>query len=322
MTFALACALLMGFAIQRGGICMVAAIEEALGGGGSSRLLALLEAALWVGGGLTLLRMAGWSMLPAPQYAAGLSPIIGGALLGLGAYVNRGCAFGTIARLASGDLSYALMPVGFLIGARTGLTILGAMPSTSSTMQGAWLGMLLATVFVALATWRLGSSIGAARRRKLLAHIWAPQRATIVIGLASLALMCAAGAWTYTDYLVDLSRSGVPMAKTRLSLFLALFAGALVGGWIAARPALVRPTAAALGRSLAGGFVMGVGGRIVPGGNDGLILVGLPFLQRSAILALAVMAATIAAAILLDRLIRRSGRATEKRTDCKPPHTG
>ena len=63
--FALAalCAGVMGFAIQRGGTCTVAAVEEIVDKHSARRLLALGEASLWVAGGLLLAQAM--HMLPA-----------------------------------------------------------------------------------------------------------------------------------------------------------------------------------------------------------------------------------------------------------------
>jgi len=50
---------------------------------------------------------------------------------------------------------------------------------------------------------------------------------------------------------------------------------------------------------------MGAGGLLVPGTNDGLIMVGLPLLQPHAWIAVTTMTLTIAALILLARHVRR-----------------
>ena len=55
-TLALLCAAVMGLAIQRGGTCTVAAVEDLLAGGEQRRLLAIVEASLWVGVGLLVVR--------------------------------------------------------------------------------------------------------------------------------------------------------------------------------------------------------------------------------------------------------------------------
>ena len=58
-----------------------------------------------------------WTM-PA-GYPVGIVTMLGGALLGFGAYVNRACVFGAIARLGSGEWAYVATPVGFYVGCLT-----------------------------------------------------------------------------------------------------------------------------------------------------------------------------------------------------------
>lgn len=57
-------------------------------------------------------------------------------------------------------------------------------------------------------------------------------------------------------------------------------------------------------RCLAWGAVMGLGAALVPGSNDGLLLDGAPRLQAHALLALPVMAATIAVGLQVRRRFR------------------
>ena len=80
------------------------------------RLVSMIEASVWVGGGLVLLDAAGLLLRMPVGYRAGISTVIGGVLLGSGAFVNRACAFGTIGRIGAGQWSYLAMPIGFLVG--------------------------------------------------------------------------------------------------------------------------------------------------------------------------------------------------------------
>ena len=105
------CAGVMGYAIQRGATCAVAAIDEVVDERTFGRLLALVEAALWVAGGIVLARaMHVLPQMPA-GYAATSWTVIGGALLGLGATLNGACVFGSIARFGSGEWAYLLTPI-------------------------------------------------------------------------------------------------------------------------------------------------------------------------------------------------------------------
>jgi sulfur transporter len=104
------------------------------------------------------------------------------------------------------------------------------------------------------------------------------------------------------------------MARNGLSrglLLAALLIGAMLGGWTAGRIRPVMPTISSLARCLAGGFMLGLGGSLVPGANDGLILLGLPLLYPHALLALASMLVTISGALLFKH--HRSAMAQKAR---------
>jgi toxin CptA len=63
-------------------------------------------------------------------------------------------------------------------------------------------------------------------------------------------------------------------------------------------------------RCFAGGVLMGWGSLLIPGGNDGLILVGMPLLWPYAWLAFASMCVAIAAAQLLQRSLATAPAAS------------
>ncbi len=99
LVLAALCAGLMGYAIQRGATCTVAAVGEIVENRSAHRLVALAEAALWVAGGLLVGRQVGLVMHLPSGFAPSGWTLAGGALLGLGAWLNRACVFGAIARL-------------------------------------------------------------------------------------------------------------------------------------------------------------------------------------------------------------------------------
>ena len=55
---------------------------------------------------LLVLLAAGLSMVDRGGYRATALTVVGGALLGLGAWTNGACAFGSVARLGSGNWAY------------------------------------------------------------------------------------------------------------------------------------------------------------------------------------------------------------------------
>ncbi len=67
------------------------------------------------------------------------------------------------------------------------------------------------------------------------------------------------------------------------------------------------PTPPQLAMRTTGGALMGLGARLLPGGNDALILVGLPFLLLHAWVGFVAMVMTIAASLAVARLMRSGG---------------
>ncbi|MGY2491792.1 YeeE/YedE thiosulfate transporter family protein [Cupriavidus sp. CP313] len=293
---------LMGFANQRGGTCTVSAIEEFVATRRVSQLAALVEASLWVGGGLVLLNAFG--VLPAMPvgYAAGALTIVGGVLFGAGAFVNRACEFGTVARLGKGELAYLFTPVGFYLGSLAAAYLPTPQQLARDSIvlaASSWLAVLV----VALVAIRL--SVHALRihrsNRSTLDHIWSPHVATTVIGVTFLVALMAAGNWTYTELLSDLARGAELALPSRLLLYITLLGGAVLGGCTAGRIQFVVPSVSGLVRCLFGGVMMGIGGTLIPGGNTGLVLVGMPLLWPHAWLAFASICITIYFAIRITR---------------------
>ena len=303
LVIALGCALLMGVAIQRGATCTVAAVNELIDQRRATRLASLLEAALWVGGGLLVWRALPTAppMLPAP-YALNGWTLAGAVLLGLGAFVNQACVFGAIARLGNGEWAYVMTPLGFYAGCWSqGWLFAAARPQPLGAGSALWaLPAAAALVFAAYALWRASTPW---RRGVNPAGTgwWTPHVATVSIGLSFLALLVLQGAWAYTDALAEAARGMLGAGSTRLALFASLLAGALWGGWRAGLWKARRPRASSLLRCFTGGLLMGWGSLLIPGGNDGLILLGLPMLWPYAWAAIATMAGTIALARLAQR---------------------
>ncbi|MGM9488113.1 YeeE/YedE thiosulfate transporter family protein [Ideonella sp. YS5] len=299
-----ACAALMGAAIQRGATCTVAAVHELMDQGRGTRLRSLLEASLWVAGGLLLLRAL---PLPAPTlpapYAVSRWTLLGSALLGLGAFVNRACVFGAVARLGNGEWAYLATPPGFFFGCLSVDALFRVRPDPLPGGSALFAAPLaLGWAWAAFVLWRVS---GPWRRRGGHPRLaWTPHAATLSIGLAFLALLLLEGSWAYTDALAELARGMAMGHGTRLGLFGCLLAGAMWGGWRAGLWKARTPRAVELLRCFSGGLLMGWGSLLIPGGNDGLILLGLPMLWPYAWVAFATMCLVIAAALWAARQVR------------------
>lgn len=299
------CAAIMGYAIQRGATCMVAAVDEVLTKGSGYRLLGLAEAAVWVAGGVLLWRaLGGHETLPI-GYPATLATVAGGLLLGLGAFVTRACVFGAVARFGSGEWAYVLTPIGFFVGCTTIWPLIGKFPEmhvASPLFDAAW----LLVPFALFVGWRLFEALRAGRARMFAAHVWTPHRATAVIGIVFAISLIAIGPWAYTYALLSLAQGRTDGVLVKVLLLFMLFAGALVGGWTAGRLKLTAPTRESVIRCFGGGVLMGWGSLLIPGGNDELLLVGIPLLQPYAWVAVASMALAIGVGLSAERrLVRR-----------------
>jgi toxin CptA len=117
-------------------------------------------------------------------------------------------------------------------------------------------------------------------------------------------MLLLVGAWAYTDVLADLARGMAGNLVARTALLLALFLGAFIGGYTAGHFGGTPVTLAQLAKCLVGGVLMGWGSLLIPGGNDGLILVGMPLLWPYAWVAFLTMCVTIGAAQLATKAVK------------------
>jgi len=309
---------IMGFAIQRGATCTVAAVDEVVSKRSFTRLASLVEASLWVIGGLLIAQT--FHLLPNMPggYPVSYLTVLGGVLLGLGAYVNGACVFGAIARLGSGEWAYAVTPLGFYAGCvSVGYVLTAAtyprLPYGSPVLQASsW----VAFVFIVAMLWRLVRIVSATApgalaqsgwqpwRERVTKKVWSPHTATTVIGITFFFSVLLAGAWAYTDVLAELARGMASSLIARSLLLVALFLGAVLGGWTAGRFRSTRVSLVQLLRCFAGGALMGWGSLLIPGSNDALILVGMPLLWPYAWVAFLTMCVSIGLALLAQRALR------------------
>jgi len=305
----------MGFAIQRGATCTVAAVDEIISKGSAKRLWALMEAALWVALGLGLAQRLQWLGDLPGGYAVSNLTLVGAMLLGLGAWVNKACVFGAIARLGSGEWAYAATPLVFYIGCLSENALFAptkppSLPSqTLMHMAAAWALWPL----LALLGWRLYALFERRNKQETLmptlrapvAAAWSPHAATVIIGITFLVTVVLAGSWAYTDVLAELAQGMAASLPGRAFMALALLVGAMLGGYTAGRLHWHPLSTTGLARCLTGGILMAWGSLLIPGGNDGLILVGMPLFWPYAWVAFFVMCITVGSAQLADAAIRQ-----------------
>ncbi|MBH0238643.1 YeeE/YedE thiosulfate transporter family protein [Methylobrevis albus] len=313
VSFALAAVL--GFAAHRASICTVRAVSELMSARTAYMLASVVKSALWVlvvavpvlaltgGAGPPGWALTGWALL-------------GGLLFGLGAGLNGACAYSTMARLVDGEAGMLLTILGFALGALLFLPLTAAGLAVPPKPAPGGLGHVvgLAAVLVPLLgllailelarLWR-GRPRGHGIMGLVCARQYRMSTAAMLIGLAGGAVLVLQGPWGYTGTLAQgaeaLAGARPPPGLERWLLIGAIFAGMALSTFQRGsfRPDL-KPRALWL-RHLAGGTAMGVGTALAPGGNDALVLYGMPGLSPHALPAYLGLLAGAAIGLLLVR---------------------
>jgi len=327
----LSLAALLGFAAHRASVCSVKAVAEVIATGKAYLFASIGKSVLWV----ILITIPFLWLVPAARtslvgWQFSSVALLGGLVFGIGAAINGACAISTLTRLADGQLRMLTTLGGFLAGAVCYVELLHrgwlSAPVPSPPLVGSVLPWAVA-VMIALLLWasyecaRLWRTrpAGLRLRELLLATPYRLSSAAMVIGLANGALYLIHGPWAYTVTLEQsveriLGMHDWPMSE-RWMLFAAVLLGMILSNWHRGHYQIHwRPEPAWL-KNIGGGILMGTGAAMVPGGNDALILYGIPSLSPHAIPAYIAMTVGIALALLMMRLLFGSALKIECRGD-------
>lgn len=304
IALAMACAFIIGLAVNRGSTCAVAAARDLVRARQADSLVGFVVA-IGVAGLLTL--SARWLAGPLVHLVGdpplGWPLLAGGVLLGIGATVNGACLFGTLGRIGNGELHFLAMPVGLALGFAAASLVPGFAPGipapnplAAPSLAGFAMLALFATAALAAWLW-IGSNASSDRH-------WSYRHAMLLLGLAgSIEFMLIPGA-TYVDavrlsVLGGMAGYAVPVAAT-----VAAMAGTIIAGATAGTLRLRGPKPMALLRSLLGGMLMAAGGWLIPGGNDALLLAYLPGATLGGLIAYLVMTATVITLVAMRPSVR------------------
>ena len=299
LAFAIGLAMVAGFSAHRASICTVRAIAEIMTTRRAYMLASIGKSVLWVWAiafpffwlaPQAGTNVSGWQLTPAA--------VAGGFIFGLGAALNGGCSYSTMARCMDGDGRMLAAILGFAAGVFGFATLVEsnwlARPMPAAAVIGIFVpwAALLAVVFVSWAFYegfRLWQTrdphVGFADL--ILAPSYRLSTAALLGGLAGSLLFLIYGPFGYTatfELVIEGAigtRSGP--SQIRWVILVAVLVGMLIStlqrgsfriDW--------RPRRAWI-RNAAGGVLMGFGVALAPGGNDALVLYGIPTLSPYAI---------------------------------------
>ncbi|HVZ06503.1 YeeE/YedE thiosulfate transporter family protein [Rhodopila sp.] len=284
--------LIAGSAIDTGSICVVRAVRDAVDRK-FALVLGCLVTLLCATAIFTIDTAMGWQLRTASWAWPTARILAGAALFGAGAVLNGACAVGTITRLCRGDLGY----VATLLGAiATTLLVPGTLLPGLAAADTAEAGLAWLVIVAAIALAPLVMLRRHIVRRIVLAY------ATLGVVLAVMANL--RGDWTWLR-LVQEARAGLPIRLEVVACIVAVLVGAAVTARFRRTFRLVRPNPGAMAREAAGGALMAAGAVLIPGGNDLLLVYGVPSGSPHAVAAYAVIVATM---VLLLGLIRTTRR--------------
>ena len=309
-------AFIVGFAMKRGGLCTYVAALQIVQQRTAERMFAFLGAAAWAT--IVIVPLSWWfpdwvKLSYTHNYIA--TAIAGGLIIGLGAYLNKGCMFGTFVQLVGGNSTYVATLIGMSIGAAiTYQYFVEAIPITLNITQVtqpgfiAYCWLLSATLFALLMLFQI--KLPSASKNNLIKRPRLRQRQTIfimlILGIGGGLLTTTVSGWDYASVLTTITFKTIDSQATgpkslAIICALSMIAGGIYAAISADNFKIQSPQLFPFIACLAGGSLMGAAAIIIPGGNDGMLLKGIPSLASHAIIAYAIMITAMLGLIAIFR---------------------
>jgi hypothetical protein len=298
--------------------------------------VAMLKTVLWVWAvAIPLVLLFSGMTAPYRGYPVSVAAIGGGFVFGLGAAINDGCALSTLWHLASGNLGMLATIGGYCLGvaalawmvplAEPVRTMTPFFLKASRPMLWALLSFLW--FYLCWEIWHLWYT--RPRRHRWPSLFWAKQyrlsTAAMIVGLSGGVLYASHEVWTYTNLvkqtILALRPSvGFPRLIDMIPVCF-LFGGMLLSALQSGRWRLQWRGYRSWLRHAVGGLLMGAGALLIPGGNDALLLKGLPGLSPHAAPAMIALFFGIGTGLALLRWFTGKALIVVCKGDICRPHT-
>lgn len=315
LPFALLAAVVLGASAHRAGLCAVKAVAEVMTSRRGHVLWSFLKASLWTAGLLALAEAVGHGAGLGHRAVSGVS-LLGGLLFGIGAGSNGSCSFSTLSRLAEGHWVMLFTLAGWAASMRAVALLWPGLhaPAVPGRIDPWWA--------VPLALWMLWEARAIWQRRAATLEVLGAghmtlSAAVLLIALGNTALLLMGLPWSFTSTAIcaagaaALSSCADPVKLWLVSA--AALAAMILSALLRGSFRLRRTRPRAVVRHFGAGLAMGAGAALIPGGNDGLILFGLPSLSPHAFPTWAALVAGIWLALTVMR--HTGGRIPQIRCD-------
>ncbi len=321
LSLAVSCVLacILGFAAHRASVCTVRAVAEMTHSRTGYMLASIGKSAMWV------FAVTIPVFLLIPQSAANINgwqltmtAMAGGLLFGIGSGINGACAYSTMARMVDGEVGMLLTVGGFVLGVLGFVGLLGVnaigrpvatpgfVPELMTVAPYFGAALLIWVIYEIMRLWR-SRPPGSTLRSLALAPQYRLSSAALLIGLASGTIFLLFGSPGYTTTLQQVvegyfgSRPWPPYG--RWVVLGAVMFGMLSSTWQRRSFRIDWKPRWAWLRNIFGGMLMGLGTALLPGGNDALVLYGIPSLSPHALPAYAALIVGIFVALLTMRVL-------------------
>lgn len=315
-------AFLAGFAVRRGSICLVRATHEIVERKPAKTMFFVIEA-MTVALSITIP-----AMIFFPEYISlakshdlSVYLFLGASLYGIGAAANDACALGTLNQLMNGKVEYVATILGLAFGFMVFLNLdlmhaIHDLENTNNASLNIFLFIPLMLLVWAIVVLQIMSFVRESKKNKLnkfKRYLTSPVARDFIgvsiFGLCSGALFLLLGrSWDYTKLIMEVEvhlYAGSLPDMTILPVMMAtiaLITGMAIATSLSKSFKLRSSTFKAFAVKFFAGAVMGAAVGLIPGGNDTIILHGVPGLALHAPIALMVMMMTIAIIVYIKKL--------------------
>jgi len=286
----------MGFYVKLGNTCLVACTTELIKHKNPSKFYEIINSWFWVILLITTLQLSIGFTVETKSFEISWMTFVGGFLLGLGAYINKACAVGTISRIGDGNFNYLFTPIGMLIS----VFIFYHLPIESPkqinevsivNLHPVYFFVISLISIIVLLIYFYSRNKNLKFPQKILG---AP---TSIISICFVLLLLLNTPWSYTQVISDIAKNSIQNKTENIILFCLFFIAVIAAGFYLNS---FKPTSIKIKTILncfLGGAIIGWGSQLIIGSHDSITLYGFPLFLASAAIAMFINLITLAVCI-------------------------